>query len=184
MSNRKLRPEHTVGDHFMDVTRRRRGISELTASVAMIAVTLVAAAAVWGWVNGQIGNASVAYGTKLDANVNYLNEQETVPFSYFPSSNSITTFVDNTGAMVLTGYTISIVGPTVSILCTQGGSCCVLSGSSCGTTITNTLFVLPRSQLSSFVLTLPGIQTFASGSYSIRFIGKWGSSSSLSMSKP
>jgi len=54
---------------------RRRAISELFATLLMVVVTLIAGAAVLGWVNGQAGNSEAAYGNSAANNINYLNER-------------------------------------------------------------------------------------------------------------
>jgi flagellin-like protein len=54
---------------------KRAGLSEITGTLIMIAVTLIAGAAVFGWVNGQAGNSETAYGTSVANNVNFLNEK-------------------------------------------------------------------------------------------------------------
>ena len=54
---------------------KRRAISELVATLLMVAVTLVAGAAVLGWVNGQASTSEQAYGASAANNINYLNER-------------------------------------------------------------------------------------------------------------
>ena len=54
---------------------RKRAISELFATLLMVVVTLIAGAAVLGWVNGQAGTSEQAYGNSAANNINYLNER-------------------------------------------------------------------------------------------------------------
>jgi len=54
---------------------RKRAISELFATLLMVVVTLIAGAAVLGWVNGQAGSSEQAYGNSAANNINYLNER-------------------------------------------------------------------------------------------------------------
>ena len=167
----------------------RRGISELVGTVAMIAVTLIAAAAVWGWVNQVTSSSGEAYGTNVNANINYLREQETIPFAYFPSTQSLTVYIDNIGRTALAGYTVVVTGTSgqPSISCTQGGSgssCCVISGSGCSQTISpNPLPEIAAGQTIPVTFTLQGSTTFFTGSnaywYTIHFVGIFGSSSTL-----
>ena len=56
-------------------SKKRRGISELLATLIMIAVTLIAGVAVFGWINGQAANSEKAYGNSVANNVNFLNER-------------------------------------------------------------------------------------------------------------
>lgn len=55
--------------------RKRSGISELVAAVLTIAITLIAGAALFGYVNGQAAASENRIGTANAANVNFLNEK-------------------------------------------------------------------------------------------------------------
>ncbi|MDG7010846.1 MAG: hypothetical protein JRN57_01875 [Nitrososphaerota archaeon] len=55
--------------------RRRPAISEVIGTVLVTAMTLVAGAAIWGYVNGQAGVASQAYGQSVGNSVQYLEEK-------------------------------------------------------------------------------------------------------------
>lgn len=64
---------------------KRAGIAEITGSLLMIALTLVAGAAVFGWVNGQAGASEGALGQAAAAQANYFHESfviVSVQFSY------------------------------------------------------------------------------------------------------
>jgi hypothetical protein len=73
---------------------RRRGfaatnrvaISELMSALIMIAITLVAGAAVFGFVNGEAGNSASAVGNSVASNINFLNEREVVVAACLASS--------------------------------------------------------------------------------------------------
>lgn len=54
---------------------RRVGISELTGTLMMIAITLVAGAAVLAWVNSQAAVSESAYGQRIGNQVDFYNEQ-------------------------------------------------------------------------------------------------------------
>jgi len=41
----------------------------------MVAITLIAGAAVFGWINGQAGTSESAYGQSVASNINFLNER-------------------------------------------------------------------------------------------------------------
>jgi len=58
----------------LSVKKRRVATSELMGALIMIAITLVAGAAVFGWVNGQAGSSENAIGQSAANNANYLRE--------------------------------------------------------------------------------------------------------------
>jgi len=60
------------------LTKRRVGISDLFGSLLMIAITLVAGVAAFGWINGQAATSERAYGNSVGNNINLLNERFTV----------------------------------------------------------------------------------------------------------
>ncbi|HEV2138969.1 MAG TPA: archaellin/type IV pilin N-terminal domain-containing protein [Nitrososphaerales archaeon] len=68
----------------LSVKKRRVATSELMGALIMIAITLVAGAAVFGWVNGQAGSSENAYGQSAAASANYLREH------FSPVTNSFT----------------------------------------------------------------------------------------------
>jgi len=59
----------------LSLKRRRVAVSEIIGTLIMIAITLVAGAAVFGFVNGQAKNAEGAYGASVANNVNFLRER-------------------------------------------------------------------------------------------------------------
>ena len=74
------------------------------ATLVMISVTLVAGAAVFGWVNSQV--------VITDVNLsNHANEQESIPIVFFNSNSQITVYIDNYGSIPLSQYTVVIAGP-------------------------------------------------------------------------
>jgi len=56
------------------LSRNRIAVSELAGTLLMVAITLVAGAAAFGWVNGQAYSSESAYGQNAAAGVNYLRE--------------------------------------------------------------------------------------------------------------
>ena len=71
-------------------------ISEVVGTVLLTAMTLVAGAAIFGYVNGQAGIASQAYGQAVGSNVGYLNERFAVVDMTF-GTNSVTIWLYNDG---------------------------------------------------------------------------------------
>jgi len=107
-------------------TGRRAGVSELLGTLMMVAITLIAAAAVIGWIGGQAATSETALGANAADQANYFKENFVfvgTEFSY--GSNPCATFpgqgtfcnrasvdVYNNGAISLTLKYISIVNST------------------------------------------------------------------------
>jgi len=91
-------------------TRKRLAISELFGSLIMIAVTLIAGIAVFGFINGQAGTSARAVGNSAATNSNFLNEREVVVYATVVGatpSASANVWVYNSG--IITPLTISQV---------------------------------------------------------------------------
>ena len=97
----------------------RRGISELIATLIMIAVTLVAGTAAFGWILSQAGNSEASYGNSVAGNVNFLNERFTLVSQSFsnglgacPGSPGKCTQVNfwlyNTGSIAFTLFSVQV----------------------------------------------------------------------------
>jgi hypothetical protein len=56
-------------------SKKRVAVSELVGTLIMVSITLVAGAAVFGWINGQAGVSEHAYGQSVANNVDFLNER-------------------------------------------------------------------------------------------------------------
>jgi hypothetical protein len=187
--------------------RNRAGVSEVMSSLIMISITLVAGAAAFGFVNGQLGVSANAYGNQAAGNINYLNERETVPLVNFPGSgitdNQVMVWVQNTGNIPLTGYSIVVTGPycatltdicatpagTLIMKCVQGGACWAYqSTSGQNASVTNFLSPVPKGVLTSFTLSMPilfaGVEFRMTSSsaptavFTISFSGQFGSQAS------
>ena len=65
-------------------SRKRAAVSELVGTLIMVAITLVAGAAAFGWVNGQASVSEGAYGQNAAAGVNFLQEH------FAPITNTFT----------------------------------------------------------------------------------------------
>ena len=77
--------------------RRRVGISELVGSVLSIAITVIAGAAVFGYVNTQAGLSALSYGSSVAATNNFLAENFKVFDLNFPSTTQATSWIYNVG---------------------------------------------------------------------------------------
>jgi flagellin-like protein len=83
-------------------TRRRTGISELLAAVITIAITLIAGAALFGFVNGEAANSENNLGNANAQNVNFLNEKFTVVnLAIQASGNTAYIWIYNNGNLAL-----------------------------------------------------------------------------------
>lgn len=113
----------------------------------MIAITLIAGTAAFGYVNGQTRTSANQIGNSVANNINYLREEETIALVNFDNNTGLSVYLYNNGAEVLTIASLIIVGPTcvsppgstncyvsstapiqgiVTIACT--GATCVISG--------------------------------------------------------
>jgi len=123
---------------------KKRAISELIATLLMVTVTLVAGAAVLGWVNGQAGSSEQAYGKSASQNINYLNERfalESQSFSIAgascsggsgpgPECTTADFYLYNDGSLSFTLYSIQIVSTSSAYpLNVVFYSACAVSGS-------------------------------------------------------
>ena len=79
---------------------RRRGVSEIVATVLTVAITIVAGAAVFGYVNAQAGVAEGQLGQAGDAVNAYLNEQFSVVNINF-TSNALSLWLYDYGGVNL-----------------------------------------------------------------------------------
>jgi flagellin-like protein len=79
---------------------KRHGISEITATVLTMAITLIAGFAVFGYVNTQAGRSETQYGQAVGGTVQYLEERFVVAqFSFSPGAVSI--YLYNNGRITL-----------------------------------------------------------------------------------
>ncbi|MDG6982834.1 MAG: hypothetical protein JRM74_05195 [Nitrososphaerota archaeon] len=76
---------------------RRRAISELVASVLLIAITLITGFAVWGYVDGQAGTTEQVYGQSVGATANYLQEKFVVVSMDLSAGSAATIWLYNSG---------------------------------------------------------------------------------------
>ena len=84
---------------FSRASTRRAGVSELIGAVLAIAMTLIAGAAAWGFINSQAGVSEGALQANAVANNNMLDEHFSITDMYFGSSTSATFLFYNTGTL-------------------------------------------------------------------------------------
>ena len=81
----------------------------------MIAITLVAGTAVFGYVRTQANVSELAYGQNVGGTLNFLQERFVIPLvSYTP--NSITIYIYNNGQTIDQFTQIEVYGPTRSAM--------------------------------------------------------------------
>ena len=80
--------------------RRRSGLSEVMAAVITIAITIIAGAALFGYINGEAANSENKLGVANAADVNFLNERFVVVDMGFVG-NSATFYLYNNGNLTL-----------------------------------------------------------------------------------
>jgi flagellin-like protein len=83
-------------------TRRRAGISELVAAVLTIAITIIAGAALFGYVNAEASTSENNLGAANAQNVNFLNEKfAVVNLAIQAGGDTAHIWVYNNGNLVL-----------------------------------------------------------------------------------
>jgi flagellin-like protein len=168
--------------------RRRRGISELIATVLTIAITLIAGAAVFSYVNAQAGVSEVQYGQAVGGTIDSIRERfVVVDMNYSQGLTcpgpgcSVTLWIYNSGLVNLQLATVNLYkssdgsqniiytnNPNAVATCTQVASIPHSSGGFESPAI-GALNIAPgvEKQLTLY-LPCPGSQTFTAGSaYSV-----------------
>lgn len=78
---------------------RRVAVSETVGAMLAIAMTLIAGAAAWSFINSQAGNSESALQANAIANNNQLDEHFSITDMYFGTSTSTTFLFYNTGSL-------------------------------------------------------------------------------------
>jgi flagellin-like protein len=94
---------------------RRRGVSEVIATLVTMTMTLVAGFAVWGYVNGQAGVNEKGYAQAVGTTVEYLEERFVVPQFAF-SAGAVTIYVYNTGGINLQLVQVALYDSSKSVV--------------------------------------------------------------------
>jgi hypothetical protein len=97
-----------------------------------IAVTLIAGAAVFGYVNAQAGVTERQLGTGVGGTVNYLQERFAVVDLYFASSSQVTVYVYNSGNIALSPVEIILYNSGRSLYLTYTASTVAYTTPNCG----------------------------------------------------
>ena len=68
------------------VNKRRRAISEIMGALIMVAMTLIAGSAAFGWINGQARTSETQYGNSVAGGVNFLREHYSIVSTQFSNA--------------------------------------------------------------------------------------------------
>ncbi len=182
--------------------RRRHGLSEVMAAVITIAITVIAGAALFGFINGQAASSENSLGVANAANVNFLNERFVVAqvvYDAYPSTNEMTVYFYNSGQVTdnfasivvfagQNGMDILFNSTKVVFLMPSQKGCDVNGGvQSFESTLLGNApgsFSVPIGKITSITLTLPSCNLGPSGStifsqgntYGVKVIGQYGNS--------
>lgn len=89
----------------------RKGIAEVMGAVILLAVTLVAGFAVFGYVRAEANVSELSYGQSVGATDSYLQERFVVPLVAY-SSSSVTIYVYTNGQVASQLAQVEVYGPT------------------------------------------------------------------------
>lgn len=90
---------------------RRRGLSEIMAAVVTIAVTVIAGAALYGFINGEATSNEQQIGQAAGATANFLAERFVIVDMSFTAS-TVSVWIYNNGAITLQLSQVSVYDST------------------------------------------------------------------------
>jgi flagellin-like protein len=171
---------------------RRSGVSELMAAVLTIAITLVAGAALFGFVNGQAAASEQLIGQAAGVNANFLAEKFVIADLSF-TQNTVNIWIYNNGAIDLQIAQVTVYDSTrgtcttncfyVSFTAGQPSSTCSVQSSA-----VSGFYLKQRSPVQEISLSLSppptgcGPYSFGNGdTYYVSVLGLWGNEVSSSM---
>ncbi|MDG6969467.1 MAG: hypothetical protein JRN05_03745 [Nitrososphaerota archaeon] len=175
------------------LTSRRRGVSELVGSLLAIAITIIAGAAVFGYVNTQAGVSERQLGSGVGSTVNYLQERFVVVDMYFVSSSQVTVYLYNNGNIALSPVEILLYNSGRTLYLTYTASTVAYTTPSCGSVTATTSYENPllwssstssglaisKQAFQAITLALPTCSgaSFSSGTtYVVDVVGLYGNS--------
>lgn len=157
------------------------------ATVLTVAITLIAGAALFGYVNGQAANSENKIAVGNAANVNFLNEKfVVVDLSIISGQGSASIWIYNNGNLTLNLAQIAVYNGSRSLFFVFNGTSASSSGcasgpwpkfGSAGSFAFGTLGtqIKPLSSPVQITLTLPsGCKFQASTTYYANVLGVWG----------
>ena len=167
---------------------RRLGISELVGSVLAIAITVIAGAAVFGYVNAQAGITENQYGSSVGVTVNYLQEQFSVVDMSFTSSSQVVLYLYDYGRIAVSPVQVIVYDApqatylaynATQVISTKPSSCTITASTTYENPLvwnpkTNTGMSISIGSISTLTLSLPSCSgaSFASGTtYYVKVTG-------------
>jgi flagellin-like protein len=142
--------------------KKRLAISELLGSLIMIAITLVAGAAAFSFVNGQTSASAKQLGASQDSNINYLQEKESIALVNFDNSTGISIYLYNNGAVTLFINSFSIQGPV----------CILPETTNCATASQISATIVYNAVTKAFTFTGAGVSCAQAGAGGLSSIAK------------
>ena len=180
---------------------RRLGISEIVGSLLAIAITIIAGAGVFGYVNSQAKASESQYGSAAGATYNYLQEQFTVVDMSFTSGSQVTLYIYDYGNIAVSPVQVIIYDSAQATYLAYNATKIVSTKpSSCQQAATpsyeNPLMWNPKTSsgmsvsagyISALTLTFPGCSgaSFSSGTtYLVKITGLYGNTITYAQVKP
>ncbi|MEM3186088.1 MAG: archaellin/type IV pilin N-terminal domain-containing protein [Conexivisphaerales archaeon] len=113
--------------------RSRAGLSDLVGSLLTVAITIIAGAAVFGYVNSQAGVSENIYGQSIGNTLNFLAEKFViVDMNYSGNGNSLSIWLYNTGNINLRVVQVLVYNSSKSFYMLYNATTVKsLSGTSC-----------------------------------------------------
>ena len=151
-------------------SRGRSAVAELVATVLVIAVTLVATAVAFSFVNSQAGAAENRYNSAVQGSVNCNNELFSIVQTNVSSDASrLSIWIYNNGAATFEAARVELYNSTMNILYTNGQpltACSSVASLSGSTTVTalNTARLAPHASPELITVALPNGNHFTIGS--------------------
>jgi len=143
----------------------------------MLAVTLVAGAAAFGFILGQTGNSTNRIATAASTNVNFLAERYAIISAAMTSSTTATLWVDNNG-----NFNPETLASVLSYPTATPAKACTSSTTTSPITLSNN--VISQGNVVGVTLTLPsGCKfTFSTGnSYTFVVTGTYGAATQITV---
>ncbi len=174
-------------------SRRRKGVSDLVGTMLLLAMTLVAGFALFGFVRAQASISELSYAQSVGGTMSYLQERFVIPLVSYTSS-SVTVYIYTNGQTPTQFAQVEVYGPSRSAMDVvyDANNVTVSSPASCrGQTTASSSNESPMlgtsgssltvkvSYVATIVLTLPscpGLSFQPGSTYFVALLGIYGNS--------
>lgn len=95
--------------------RKRKGVSDLIATMLLLAMTLVAGFALFGFVRAQANVSELSYAQSVGGTMSYLQERFVIPLVTY-TTNTITVYVYTDGQIPTSLAQVEVFGPSRSAM--------------------------------------------------------------------